>query len=252
MATPQLPPLYSESKLKTSLEARWHNLGIHALLSCKHAPEKTLARTKQEILWEAILWRTPPCCLPDASAACQSSGKKFGAPKHVPFRYHAHLASLSGALYICTDDPPTLTTPLLAQWIQWLRHTRSDPPTIAEQQLDEIRQAQLKQLAAAADARWAAKPSALDPPPQPEPAPQLQPRDPAANAPQTEPEEREGVRNVAGAPNEVKASMEEQEKVDKGRFKGEKKEKTPSPWDEAKSQEWQPAPWTPKIARRRG
>ncbi|KAK0637754.1 NADH-ubiquinone oxidoreductase assembly factor N7BML [Lasiodiplodia hormozganensis] len=142
---------------------------------------------------------------------------------------------------------------LTPQWIQWLRHTRSDPPTIAEQQLDEIRQAQLKQLAAAADARWAAKPSALDPPPQPEPTPQLQSRDPAANAPQTEPEEREGVRNVAAAPNQVKARMEDQENVDKGRSKGEKKkEKTPSPWDEAKSQEWQPAPWTPKITRRRG
>ncbi|KKY14378.1 putative nadh:ubiquinone oxidoreductase subunit [Diplodia seriata] len=106
-------------------------------------------------------------------------------------------------------------------------------------------------LTPAADARWAAKPSALDPPPQPQPAPQLEPRDPGAHASQTEPEERQGVRNVAGAPDEVKASTKGQEGVDKGRFKGETKEKTPAPWEEAKSQEWQPAPWTPKIARRK-
>ena len=49
-----------------------------------------------------------------------------------------------------------------APWIQWLRHTRHEPPSINEQQLDEIRQAQMKELAARADARWAAKPSALD------------------------------------------------------------------------------------------
>ncbi|OJD29188.1 nadh:ubiquinone oxidoreductase subunit [Diplodia corticola] len=140
---------------------------------------------------------------------------------------------------------------LTPQWIQWLRHTRSDPPTIGEQQLDEVRQAQLKQLAAAADARWAAKPSALDPPPQPQPAPQPEQRDTAAGTSQTVFEQAQGVRNVAGAPDEVKASTKGQENVDKGRFKGETKQKTPGPWEEAKSQEWQPEPWTPKLAPRR-
>jgi len=55
----------------------------------------------------------------------------------------------------------------LASWIQWLRHTRHEAPTINEQQLDEIRQAQVKQLAAQADARWASKPSYLDAPSKP-------------------------------------------------------------------------------------
>ena len=52
----------------------------------------------------------------------------------------------------------------LASWIQWLRHTRHEAPTINEQQFDEIRQAQVKLLAAQADARWASKPSYLDAP----------------------------------------------------------------------------------------
>ena len=43
------------------------------------------------------------------------------------------------------------------QWHQWLRQTRPDPPTIREQQGDVVRQAQLKQNAALADARWEAK-----------------------------------------------------------------------------------------------
>lgn len=55
----------------------------------------------------------------------------------------------------------------LASWIQWLRHTRYEAPTINEQQLDEIRQTKIKQLAAQADARWASKPSYLDAPSKP-------------------------------------------------------------------------------------
>lgn len=50
------------------------------------------------------------------------------------------------------------------QWHQWLRHTRRDPPSIAEQSQDLVRQENLKVLAAQADARWAAKPSFLDKP----------------------------------------------------------------------------------------
>lgn len=50
------------------------------------------------------------------------------------------------------------------QWHQWLRYTRPTPPSILELQSDVVRQAQLKQLVQAADARWAAKPSVLDRP----------------------------------------------------------------------------------------
>jgi len=44
-----------------------------------------------------------------------------------------------------------------AQWTQWLRHNRA-APTIAELHADIARQVQLKQLVAAADARWNSKP----------------------------------------------------------------------------------------------
>ena len=49
-------------------------------------------------------------------------------------------------------------------WHQWLRRTRSSPPSIQEQQADVTRQIQLKQRAQLADERWAAKPSVLDKP----------------------------------------------------------------------------------------
>ncbi|KAL8927017.1 MAG: hypothetical protein Q9208_002562 [Pyrenodesmia sp. 3 TL-2023] len=50
------------------------------------------------------------------------------------------------------------------QWHQWLRYTRPAAPSIQELQIDVERKEQLKQLAAAADARWASKPSVLDAP----------------------------------------------------------------------------------------
>ncbi|KAL8936173.1 MAG: hypothetical protein Q9216_005073 [Gyalolechia sp. 2 TL-2023] len=50
------------------------------------------------------------------------------------------------------------------QWHQWLRYTRPSAPSVQELQIDVQRKAQLKQLAAAADARWASKPSVLDAP----------------------------------------------------------------------------------------
>lgn len=51
-------------------------------------------------------------------------------------------------------------------WIQWLRHTRQNPPSLTEQSQDIVRQTNLKILAAEADARWAAKPSFLNAPDQ--------------------------------------------------------------------------------------
>ncbi|KAJ9667740.1 hypothetical protein H2201_002275 [Coniosporium apollinis] len=134
------------------------------------------------------------------------------------------------------------------QWIQWLRHTRYDPPSIAEQQLDEIRQHQMKELAAAADQRWASKSSALDPPSKQQPLLPLRPRDPAGDAPQTEPEQNEGVTNMAASPEEVVKSAEGED-VDKGRFKGETRE---PPWkgEKAAPQEEYKS-WTPSAAKRR-
>ncbi|KAL2017029.1 hypothetical protein VTK56DRAFT_2673 [Thermocarpiscus australiensis] len=49
-------------------------------------------------------------------------------------------------------------------WHQWLRHTRADPPSLAEQAADVARQERIKVLAAQADARWEAKPRLTDAP----------------------------------------------------------------------------------------
>jgi NADH dehydrogenase [ubiquinone] 1 alpha subcomplex assembly factor 2 len=46
-------------------------------------------------------------------------------------------------------------------WIQWLRYTRADPPTVDEQRADVERMERLKVLAAQADARWEGKESFL-------------------------------------------------------------------------------------------
>lgn len=53
---------------------------------------------------------------------------------------------------------------VVPQWHQWLRSTRIDPPTISELEADVVRMQVLKQRAAIADARWAAKESLLTAP----------------------------------------------------------------------------------------
>lgn len=52
-------------------------------------------------------------------------------------------------------------------WHQWLRHTRSDPPSLSEQRAEVARQERIKLLAAQADARWEAKPKVMDGPASP-------------------------------------------------------------------------------------
>ncbi|RDA92802.1 hypothetical protein CP533_0801 [Ophiocordyceps camponoti-saundersi (nom. inval.)] len=47
-------------------------------------------------------------------------------------------------------------------WHQWLRHQRREAPSLEEQRHDVLRQEQVKQLAAEADARWEAKPRLLN------------------------------------------------------------------------------------------
>lgn len=49
-------------------------------------------------------------------------------------------------------------------WLQWLRHTRSEAPTLEEQEADAQRQVELKQLVQLADDRWNSKQSYLDSP----------------------------------------------------------------------------------------
>ncbi|KAF1992577.1 hypothetical protein K402DRAFT_416224 [Aulographum hederae CBS 113979] len=142
---------------------------------------------------------------------------------------------------------------LAPQWIQWLRHTRPEPPSIEEQQDDIVRQARMKQLAAAADARWASQPSYLDPPSKTQPIPGLafgdSGRPTGRNADNMDGAQDQEQQNstvdgqtqprVYGKPNQ--------------RFEEfEKEEVKANPWKSGKKETagQEPAPWTPKTARR--
>lgn len=116
-------------------------------------------------------------------------------------------------------------TPL---WHQWLRYTREQPPSIEEQQNEVIRQARMKHLASAADARWEAKPRLTDAPGAAtgQRAPTLGSAEHTKEASKG-PVAEKGV-NVEGA----------QEKADAA-----------DPWAKAKAQspgeKWQPTAWDP-------
>ena len=126
-----------------------------------------------------------------------------------------------------------------ASWHQWLRHTRSTPPSIQEQQNDVLRQIQLKQRAQLADERWAAKPSVLDKP-------------------------RRGNQELGVGDGEKEGTVGRRweegkttaagEKVEKDQSEGEKKERK-DPWQHrdrgVPGQTWQPEAWTPPLGVRR-
>ncbi|KAI5359291.1 Putative NADH dehydrogenase [ubiquinone] 1 alpha subcomplex subunit 12 [Septoria linicola] len=143
------------------------------------------------------------------------------------------------------------------QWHQWLRHTRDEPPTISEQQLDISRQAMMKQLAAEADERWNSKPSFLDAPTRNQPQAATGLKDPGGYAPQTEPEAKQGVRSAVDEPEKVEAASQgKQEGLDEGRFKGTKtRDRKENPWEKLQpkgnaGENWQPQGWTPAPAQR--
>lgn len=67
-----------------------------------------------------------------------------------------------GRMRRIVDYPPhvqysDVSSHITPAWHQWLRHTRQAAPTLAEQELDVLRQRRVKVLAAQADKRWEAK-----------------------------------------------------------------------------------------------
>lgn len=159
--------------------------------------------------------------------------------------------------------------PSPAQWHQWLRHTRHEPPSIQEQTFDVARRERMKELAAQADERWRSQESFLDAPRTQQPAPAVGTRDPAGYAPMTEPEEKQGVRSGVEDQGKVDKAVRGEE-VDEGRFRGETSEKDApvtankgkgkktgeAPWAKqipkgAPGEKWQPESWTPGAAPRR-
>ncbi|KAF2758440.1 hypothetical protein EJ05DRAFT_485569 [Pseudovirgaria hyperparasitica] len=139
------------------------------------------------------------------------------------------------------------------QWMQWLRHTREDPPSLEEQQQDVVRQIQMRQLAQLADERWAAKPSALDRP-DTQQMPELQSSSPADYGVQTESDSIEGVTSSARTTEDGTRSRNGNN-VDESSIKGPAKGKE-SPWNTPQTSnpgdDFQPQAWTPGSAQRRG
>lgn len=146
------------------------------------------------------------------------------------------------------------------QWAQWLRQTRFEAPTIQEQQQEVLRQERIKMLAAQADARWAAKPSAVDAPDKQQPTQMLQSRDSSTGIKQTNIDQE--IRDSAESLPEVKEEHIQEEAPQSDAAPTLKKRKPmrtepkDSPWKQAAAkgnpgEEWQPASWSPAPIRRR-
>ncbi|KAE9380486.1 hypothetical protein N431DRAFT_323820 [Stipitochalara longipes BDJ] len=160
------------------------------------------------------------------------------------------------------------------QWHQWLRHTRSNPPSLTEQSQDVIRRQNLKVLAAEADARWAAKPSFLDSPGQArtQPLSALEVKDPGSTS---ESESRVGTRNpIKGEPESITKAAdisadnrgmgEQEEEIhmpdgirrhfneslgQDERSRTDSNKDKADPWNQSRgSDKWQPAAWDGNIA----
>ncbi|KAJ4395458.1 hypothetical protein N0V91_010816 [Didymella pomorum] len=168
-------------------------------------------------------------------------------------------------------------------WMQWLRHTRFEPPTIQEQQAELQRQQNIKLLAARADERWAAKPSALDAPDKQQPIQMLESRDPKSGVVQMNAEQELRSRGQESRTAEAREQEEERPKNDmrpdvtpgfeapqpqaesglteeapmfkaKKKMRPNKAPKEDSPWKQAGAgnpgDDWQPKAWTPPPRRR--
>ncbi|KAJ6446417.1 NADH dehydrogenase [ubiquinone] 1 alpha subcomplex assembly factor 2 [Purpureocillium lavendulum] len=151
-------------------------------------------------------------------------------------------------------------------WHQWLRHTRPDAPSLAEQRDDVARQRRVKVLAAEADARWDAKPRVMEAPEDaaarsssrsgggslPPAAADPTARDEAAHAEEQQaPQEQERAQDASGSPEQIATEPSPDAK------KPTTTTTTPEndPWAKAKPQgpgeTWQPTAWSPTAAKKR-
>ncbi|KAF1733859.1 NADH-ubiquinone oxidoreductase assembly factor N7BML [Beauveria bassiana] len=127
-------------------------------------------------------------------------------------------------------------------WHQWLRYTRRDPPSLDEQRGDVVRRARMKQLAADADARWAAKPRVME-----DPLPRQQAALPTATEAATM-----TTKTSAQEPVTLRAESKQKAKTqrDEAEDGAEEAVDPKDPWKQARtrgpSEEWQPQAWSPK------
>lgn len=130
-----------------------------------------------------------------------------------------------------------------AQWHQWLRYVRHEPPSIEEQQRDLIRQAQIKKLAQIADEKWAAKPSFMDKPKTQQPTPATRTSDQTLHP--TEPADPISQRRP-GVMNQTQGGDEIQKEADKNKKTKGPAAKVPT----GPGEKWQPEAWIPDASRR--
>ncbi|KAG7290886.1 hypothetical protein NEMBOFW57_000891 [Staphylotrichum longicolle] len=157
-------------------------------------------------------------------------------------------------------------------WHQWLRHTRQNPPTLAEQRAEVARRERMRLLAAQADARWEAKPKVMEDVATTgdgrrriagveAPGPALETERDLGPGSQVKMEERkageregkEEVEEVTLGDNEVVDQREEtwrrmREEEEKGNGKGKGKAEGKDPWKQVRggpSETWQPKGWEP-------
>jgi NADH dehydrogenase [ubiquinone] 1 alpha subcomplex assembly factor 2 len=143
------------------------------------------------------------------------------------------------------------------QWIQWLRHTRKEAPSIAEQSQDVVRQEQLKILAAQADQRWNEKASVLDAPGHVRGQPL-----PALGTQMAQSEQGTGISpgrtsivDDTTVPESVGVKVPESARKPETAMESKKLEEKEDPWKKAQggpSEQWQPKAWSGgKAAARR-
>jgi NADH dehydrogenase [ubiquinone] 1 alpha subcomplex assembly factor 2 len=134
--------------------------------------------------------------------------------------------------------------------MQWLRHTRAEPPSLAEQHADIIRRERMKVLAAQADERWASIPSMLDSPDKQQPTPMLAPREPASSLETNTASWPRTAKNTLDTPQE--AQIKPKRAASHGL--NEKGEVKKSPWymgpKGGPSEDWQPEAWSPPARKR--
>ncbi|CAK7232924.1 hypothetical protein SCUCBS95973_008421 [Sporothrix curviconia] len=148
------------------------------------------------------------------------------------------------------------------QWHQWLRHVREDAPTLEEQQREVARQAQMRILAARADARWAGA-KRVDGPIEALPADEA--KEPAAAEPvaaisataaggaksQAPPADREPVHVYAQQQQQPRQQPRQQHQQQQPSLEND-------PWKReelaqghgALGETWQPGQWTPPASKR--
>ncbi|KAM3511925.1 hypothetical protein MY11210_004396 [Beauveria gryllotalpidicola] len=133
-------------------------------------------------------------------------------------------------------------------WHQWLRYTRRDPPSLDEQRGDVVRRARVKQLAADADARWAAKPRVME-----DPLPgQQQALPAAAAAAAAATTTTTTTRTTAQEPVTLRADSKQRRNTprDEAEHGADEAVDPKDPWKQARtrgpSEDWQPQAWSPK------